>query len=720
MPEISIIVPVYNVQPCLRACMGSLVGQTFRDIEIICVDDGSTDGSLSILEEYAATDARVRVLTQPNRGLSAARNTGLALVSAPFIMFCDSDDWYAPTMCEKMYAAVQGGADMAVCGVQEVADVGWQHTLIHYPVPVEGEVDVNHAVLMDTSWSVWNKIYRCSILDHIQLRFPDGLYFEDAYFYAVYTAYVRRIVFVPDLLYYYRRRNSSIMGCAVDGNAKYVGDHVRIANLIWLYHEEHGLVSRRLPYLVDTWLKLCSAGLDMGATAGECADMETEMIVFADAHIIPYDILSTKRLKLMKEHRWVGLHKHVGGLILSRCTEGISPKGCRIKKRYYLVGIPCWRHRAWLSATEEEWTTSRVFGPLVKIRDTAMEKEFYILGTPVYKISYQESCVIHRCFGHRIYRRSHSHKVNLKLSTTNFCPYALDDSVLLAKLRELGSFTYVPNPGNMGDMLIAAATFRFFEKHKLPYTRFTEWDATAGTVVYGGGGIWVPDYMSWWKMLLPCFKRAKRILILPSSFHDCSQFVQQLDSRFTVFCRDARSYEYLERANSGAEILLDHDMAFRMDETVFRFRNEGFSDSVRRIIARVAAAREHGGKVEQFLRRDGESANSQLASDMDISSFAHGSMNMTEDFAKQCAAVMLSVVDSVDAVITDRLHVGIASVLMGKEVYLMDNTYGKLSAVFEHSLSGKPQVHFVDAPPSHINPKHTVSDNLSRLLRVTQ
>lgn len=722
MPKISVIVPVYNVQPYLRACMGSLVGQTFCDIEIICVDDGSTDASSGILAEYAGADARVRVLTQPNRGESAARNAGLAVATAPLIMFCDSDDRYALTMCEEMYAAMQGSADMAVCGVQGVTETGKLRTWRSFDLPTEGEVAANDDMLMfNNNVCVWNKIYRRNLLEHGQIRFPEGLCFEDEYFTAVYTASVRRIAFVPDKLYFYCRRPDSLTGRIADGGAEYTEDCVHIANQIWLYHEEHGLVARRLPYLAHTWLKLCSAALSLSRTPEESEDREDAMISFAETHIIPCNGLpptARQRLKLLVTHRWVGLHKHAGGHIVSRCKERVTPKGCKLKIVYYLMDIPFWMCRVMLPTTENERIGSRVFGSSVKTRDSATKRKVYMLGMRVYSIKYFENCAVHRILGLPIYRESRSLRVNLALSTANFHPFTLDDHVLLTKLRGLGHFVYIPNPGNMGDMLIAAATFRFFEKHQLPYIRFAG-RGTADAIVYGGGGTWVSDCKLGRKKFLPYFARAKKILVLPSSFHDCPRFVQQLDSRFTVFCRDRRSYEYLKRANSDAEILLDHDMAFRVDTSVFCFRNEVFGDSVRRIIARVFAARQLVGTVGHFLRRDRETIYSHLPSDMDVSSYAFGTENMSEEFAKQCAAIMLSVVDSVDAVVTDRLHVAIAAVLMGKEVYLMDNNYGKLSAVFENSLSGIPGVHFVKEVPKHLNPIHTVSGNLSQLFHAT-
>ena len=117
VPSVSVIIPVYNVAKYLRQCLDSLVGQTLRDIEIICVDDGSTDGSGAILDEYAAKDARVRVIRQENAGAGAARNTGLDAARGEYLFFCDPDDWCKKGMLKAMYSRAKStDADVVIAG----------------------------------------------------------------------------------------------------------------------------------------------------------------------------------------------------------------------------------------------------------------------------------------------------------------------------------------------------------------------------------------------------------------------------------------------------------------------------------------------------------------------------------------------------------------------------------------------------------------------------
>ncbi len=351
MPRISIIVPVYNCASYLPRCLDSLLEQTFRDWEAICINDGSTDDSAKILKTYAERDARIHVISQANFGLSAARNAGLSQARANLIMFCDSDDWYAPTMCEKMYSAMQGDAELAVCGVQEKFE-GFRHrkTASYFELPGTGKMPITDNLLWRCNVCVWNKIFRREILEREQLKFPEGLLFEDEYFFAVYSAYVHQVVFLPERLYFYRRSASSIMGCLVRGRAlkQCAEQRVRIANLIWIYHEQRDLMRKRLPYLVHTWLRLYASALCLSGDEEGLIEMEENALNFARSHIEPLSrdlpLVSKQRLALLSEHRWVGTRFKWGGLLRCRTTDRMRPdEGSIITRKYYLLGILCWK-----------------------------------------------------------------------------------------------------------------------------------------------------------------------------------------------------------------------------------------------------------------------------------------------------------------------------------------------------------------------------------------
>ena len=279
--------------------------------------------------------------------------------------------------------------------------------------------------------------------------------------------------------------------------------------------------------------------------------------------------------------------------------------------------------------------------------------------------------------------------VHIELCDKNFVnKFEVDDQRLLSVLKSLGSFRYIPNPGNLGDCLIGAATFQFFKRHHLLSSITNE--NNCENIVYGGGGAWVGAlYPEACLPALSLFEKAKKIVILPSSVFDCSMLTDVLDSRFIVFCRERKTYQYLKWLNTEAKIYIDSDMALRMDESIFdvTFLSNDF------YLKRALAVRDKIkdiGNIACFFREDVEKCNN-VQTDYDLS--AAFSPNMNVDECKFATALMLSVVDQFDVIATDRLHVGIAAILMGKEVYLFDNSYGKISSVYEHSFSKMSNVH---------------------------
>lgn len=263
-PSVSVIVPVYNVEPYLRQCLDSLINQTLHDIEIICVDDGSTDGSPVILQEYAAKDERIRIITQKNAGLSAARNAGMRAMTAPYVMFCDSDDWYEPTMCEIMYHAIDGEdvAEMAVCERKmeyeyEASQAERQSDEEFSSLRFSGLTELSGEILLSYfTPSVCSKIFRCSFLSAYGIQFPEGLEFEDWYFFNICVAHATHMVFVQERLYHYRRRQGSIVyNVTYKKSLTIVNDRLRIAALLWDYYKEHGLLRKWDGYIATVWIK---------------------------------------------------------------------------------------------------------------------------------------------------------------------------------------------------------------------------------------------------------------------------------------------------------------------------------------------------------------------------------------------------------------------------------------------------------------------------------
>lgn len=211
MAEISVIVPVYNVQPYLRRCLDSVVNQTFSDLEILLIDDGSTDKSGEICDEYARADNRIRVIHKQNAGISAARNTGIDIAAGRFIGFIDSDDYIAPDMYEQLRnEIIKQNAGMAVCGVFDVYN--------DKPAPFHGEYklcDSEQAMkvfLLGENYGCYavDKLYKRELFN--DLRFKQGIIIEDAQLMPKIVAECERVVFTGAAKYYYMHRNSGITG----------------------------------------------------------------------------------------------------------------------------------------------------------------------------------------------------------------------------------------------------------------------------------------------------------------------------------------------------------------------------------------------------------------------------------------------------------------------------------------------------------------------------
>lgn len=213
-PLISIIVPIYKVEPYLRRCLDSIVNQTYTNLEIILIDDGSPDGCPQICDEYAARDDRIVVIHKENGGLSDARNAGLDICKGEYISFVDSDDWIADVFIEVMFKVLKDNkATMAISDFSRTSQT-FSILFSHYDI-CHVEV-LNHIEATKKLWSeyistfttVWGVLYKASLFKHI--RFPKGRIHEDLYvsFQLLYTS--NKTVFIDIPLYFYFYREGSI------------------------------------------------------------------------------------------------------------------------------------------------------------------------------------------------------------------------------------------------------------------------------------------------------------------------------------------------------------------------------------------------------------------------------------------------------------------------------------------------------------------------------
>ncbi len=212
--QLSVIVAVYNVEPWLRRCMNSLCGQSYPHLQIICVDDGSTDASLCILREYEARDSRVQVLHQENRGPSAARNAGLRVATGEWITFLDPDDALHPTACATAMAHTEG-VDAVYFGVRILAEdavINCDSLQQQYQFTMEGIHRPIEAESLGLPSMVNNKLLKRSILEQYGLSFHEDMRpGEDSTLWREYCLVARKLCMLPQQLYdYYQRANSTM------------------------------------------------------------------------------------------------------------------------------------------------------------------------------------------------------------------------------------------------------------------------------------------------------------------------------------------------------------------------------------------------------------------------------------------------------------------------------------------------------------------------------
>lgn len=222
MAAVSIIIPAYNTEDYLEACLDSIKFQTFDDFECIVVNDGSTDNTARIVENFIKEDPRFQLINQENAGPSVARNIGISKATSPWLTFVDSDDMIAPTYLETLFSILDG-SEIACCGSRKFSEL---------PAPIPGNKETFQSKKSIRKWSpedalaqalyqdkvpdlsAWNKLYAAHLWKDVQ--FPAGKYFEDIYIIPQILMKANKIASISLPLYLYRQRESSILHSAYD------------------------------------------------------------------------------------------------------------------------------------------------------------------------------------------------------------------------------------------------------------------------------------------------------------------------------------------------------------------------------------------------------------------------------------------------------------------------------------------------------------------------
>ena len=210
---VSVIIPVYNREKYLERCLNSLINQSLKEIEIICVDDGSTDNSADILNKYQTKDARIKIILQRKEGVSAARNKGIDMAAGEYIGFVDSDDYVDRDYYEKLYkAAIETFADVACAGIvrenEKKCVILENYKFQKY---FDNIRDKFIAIKYPDNNYVTNKIYKRSALNGANIRFKEGVIYEDLFFTPSVIEKLGRVVVVANTNYHYWKHKNSII-----------------------------------------------------------------------------------------------------------------------------------------------------------------------------------------------------------------------------------------------------------------------------------------------------------------------------------------------------------------------------------------------------------------------------------------------------------------------------------------------------------------------------
>ena len=248
---VSVVIPVYNTEKYLRRCMDALLAQTIdkKDLELVVVNDGSTDSSPEILEEYREKyPDLIRIYNKTNGGQATARNLGIQKATGEYIGFADSDDYVDPTLFKKLYDKARAeDADLCEChyhSMLEQSKTGPDGLPLYKEIGTRGTIGAHEDVkelFLNPQVSPWNKLYRRSILTDNNISFPEGMIYEDTAFYIKTLPFIKKHAYVDEKLVYYCVRNGSTM---TGNQGSRVGDIFKVFDDIIEFFQRKGIFGK--------------------------------------------------------------------------------------------------------------------------------------------------------------------------------------------------------------------------------------------------------------------------------------------------------------------------------------------------------------------------------------------------------------------------------------------------------------------------------------------
>jgi glycosyltransferase involved in cell wall biosynthesis/exopolysaccharide biosynthesis predicted pyruvyltransferase EpsI len=655
MPKVSVIIPAYNHSAFIAAAIDSVLAQSYRDFEIIVVNDGSPDATEEVLRPYIES-GKIHYIWQENLGPAAARNRGVEAAEGEFIAFLDDDDQWMPDKLEWQLSCFDEADVVMVAGTS---------VLLGAP--------------SKQRWGLRKQAFDVLKLSDFFRGNPVG---------SPGQALLRKSVLIRVGGF-----DGSIWG-ADDLDLwirlSQLGEIRRYPRPCLLYRQHASNASMDFRRMGINTLKVISRHID--SSTGQ----------------------SQRRHRI---HAYRFLFRYTGRKLLWEAARH-------------------WREGRRKEARDALKEVHRVFRAAI-LRDPKLA--FSLLHAAIktpWKLHKHRNSDYRRHGISKLEDAKPHHPIESASFDSPHLPLAPSPR-LVECLKEGGRMVYLPNPGNLGDEMIAAATTMLFARIGVCYEIFDE-NAEYGegwTLIYGGGGACVP----YWNILdklkaIFTMPGIGRCIILPHSIRDCPDLLSVMDSRFTVFCREQASFDYCRSKNQQAEFVLSDDMALSLDLNHF----PSISDEERRapsllkvfgaslgLFSRRKRARikalakldhktrrrmlKHLGnhvrpfgrdlKIAWFMRRDQEKTDVigdslPNAPFMDLSRYGGG--DCVDELVNYLGVeLFLHAINEVDVVVTDRLHVGVGAALLGKHLVWLDNSYGKVHGVFQNSMAHIPHIHFV-------------------------
>lgn len=295
---LSVIIPVYNVEPYLEQCLDSVVNQTYKNLEIICINDGSTDNSLKILEKYQKKDSRIKLINQKNKGLSEARNAGLDVAKGEYIAFVDSDDYLELNAYEE-----------AMNVVLQDKTIDLVEFKINTFAENDGQININRARGISRYYEnmfltkqhaivVWNKVFKAEIINKTNMRFIPNLIHEDNFFTNAYLLFKEKSFFINSLFYNYRIRTQSIIGEQIKSDYKKKMDLYYNYDALVDFARMHNIYEQKKDYIYSRYI---------GQISKFCNDEKRlmEAINHWDKKILDSDCSDKLKAKYLKKRKLI-------------------------------------------------------------------------------------------------------------------------------------------------------------------------------------------------------------------------------------------------------------------------------------------------------------------------------------------------------------------------------------------------------------------------------